>query len=164
MRLPFPSTIFTRIECDAVLEHVESPAAVIGELSRVLEPGGTLHLVTPFCHPFHEYPKDYRRFTLDGLKQLAGPEFTVLAEGWRTVSWDGFCFPFATWIYSSWIRTGRAELGATATFGCGSQSRTCTNSAMTRKRSSSGARFQDSNSGFKASRRIRSWAHVPSGS
>ena len=39
---------------------------------RVLAPGGFVHLVTPFCHPFHEYPKDYRRFTLDGLKQLAG--------------------------------------------------------------------------------------------
>jgi len=39
--------------------------------------------VTPFCHPFHEYPKDYRRFTLDGLKELAGP-MEIVAEGWRT--------------------------------------------------------------------------------
>jgi len=44
--------------------------------------GTFLHLVTPFCHPFHEYPKDYRRFTLDGLKQLAG-DLEVVAEGWR---------------------------------------------------------------------------------
>jgi hypothetical protein len=42
-----------------------------------------VHLVTPFCHPFHEYPKDYRRFTLDGLKQIAG-NMEVVAEGWRT--------------------------------------------------------------------------------
>jgi hypothetical protein len=40
--------------------------------------------VTPFCHPFHEYPKDYRRFSLDGLKELAGSELEVVAEGWRT--------------------------------------------------------------------------------
>ena len=52
------------------------------ELSRVLAPGGYVHLVTPFCHPFHEYPKDYRRFTPDGLKQLAG-ELEAVAEGWR---------------------------------------------------------------------------------
>jgi hypothetical protein len=39
--------------------------------------------VTPFCHPLHEYPKDYRRFTLDGLKQMAGG-LEVVAEGWRT--------------------------------------------------------------------------------
>ena len=82
-RLPFPDAIFQRVECDAVLEHVRDPAKVMCEIRRVLAPGGYAHLVTPFCHPFHEYPKDYRRFTLDGLKELAGPLETV-AEGWRT--------------------------------------------------------------------------------
>jgi SAM-dependent methyltransferase len=81
--LPFAAARFQRIECDAVLEHVRDPARVAGELTRVLAPGGYLHLVTPFCHPFHEYPKDFRRFTLDGLKLLA-PELEVVAEGWRT--------------------------------------------------------------------------------
>src|SRR5215472_16470555 len=81
--LPFRASQFTTIECDAVLEHVRSPRQVVAELTRVLEPGGYLHLVTPFCHPFHEYPQDYRRFTLPGLKELA-PEMEVVAEGWRT--------------------------------------------------------------------------------
>jgi SAM-dependent methyltransferase len=81
--LPFAAARFQRIECDAVLEHVHDPGRVVQELVRVLAPGGYLHLVTPFCHPFHEYPKDYRRFTLDGLKLLA-PELEVVAEGWRT--------------------------------------------------------------------------------
>jgi SAM-dependent methyltransferase len=83
-QLPFLAAQFTRIECDAVLEHVRSPERVMEEIRRVLAPGGYLHLVTPFCHPFHEYPKDYRRFTIDGLKELAGPELEVVAEGWRT--------------------------------------------------------------------------------
>ena len=83
-QLPFPSGLFQCIECDAVLEHVQHPEQVMLELTRVLAPGGHLHLVTPFCHPFHEYPKDYRRFTLDGLKQLASKELEVVAEGWRT--------------------------------------------------------------------------------
>ena len=82
-RLPFRAGLFQRVECDAVLEHVRDPAAVIREIERVLAPGGYAHLVTPFCHPFHEYPKDYRRFTLDGLKELAG-SLEVVAEGWRT--------------------------------------------------------------------------------
>jgi SAM-dependent methyltransferase len=81
--LPFPDGVFRRIECDAVLEHVRNPVLVMGEMRRVLAAGGYLHLVTPFCHPFHEYPKDYRRFTIDGLKELAGG-MTVVAEGWRT--------------------------------------------------------------------------------
>ena len=82
-QLPFPSCIFARVECDAVLEHVRAPEAVMREIERVLAPGGYAHLVTPFCHPFHEYPKDYRRFTLDGLKEMRGG-MEVVAEGWRT--------------------------------------------------------------------------------
>jgi SAM-dependent methyltransferase len=82
-QLPFPDTTFQRIECDAVLEHVERPEAVMQEIERVLLPGGFAHIVTPFCHPFHEYPKDYRRFTLDGLEQLGG-DLRVVAKGWRT--------------------------------------------------------------------------------
>lgn len=82
-RLPFPRDFFQRVECDAVLEHVRKPEAVMQEIQRVLAPGGYAHLVTPFCHPFHEYPRDYRRFTLDGLKEIAG-DMEVVAEGWRT--------------------------------------------------------------------------------
>ncbi len=82
-QLPFPGAIFERVECDAVLEHVRDPRRAMREIERVLRPGGYVHLVTPFCHPFHEYPRDYRRFTLDGLKEMAvGLE--PVAEGWRT--------------------------------------------------------------------------------
>jgi SAM-dependent methyltransferase len=81
--LPFRDEQFQRIECDAVLEHVRSPEQVMREIRRVLARGGHAHLVTPFCHPFHEYPKDYRRFTLDGLKEL-GAGLEVVASGWRT--------------------------------------------------------------------------------
>jgi SAM-dependent methyltransferase len=85
-RLPFPAAVFQRVECDAVLEHVRCPEQVVREIARVLAPGGYVHLVTPFCHPFHEYPKDYRRYTLDGLKLLAGEAggLEAVAEGWRT--------------------------------------------------------------------------------
>ena len=105
--LPFPAGIFTRVECDAVLEHVRHPERVMAEIARVLAPGGYAHLVTPFCHPFHEYPRDYRRFTLDGLKQLAGDPFDAAAEGWRTgptatllvflLEYAKLCFPWRWW-------------------------------------------------------------------
>ena len=82
-RLPFADGLFQRVECDAVLEHVKWPEQVVAEITRVLAPGGYLHLVTPFCHPFHEYPRDFRRFTLDGLKLMKG-DLAVVSEGWRT--------------------------------------------------------------------------------
>ena len=89
-RLPFADAVFTRVECDAVLEHVTNPDRVMREIERVLEPSGYVHVVTPFCHPFHEYPRDYRRFTPDGLRELRGG-MEVVAEGWRTG-------PAATWL------------------------------------------------------------------
>lgn len=81
--LPFGDNLFQRVECDAVLEHVERPERAVREIERVLAPGGFAHLVVPFCHPFHEYPRDFRRYTPDGLRQLAGG-LEVVAEGWRT--------------------------------------------------------------------------------
>ena len=81
--LPFGDGLFQRVECDAVLEHVTCPDQVVREIERVLAPGGVAHLVVPFCHPFHEYPRDFHRFSPDGLRQLAG-NLQVIAEGWRT--------------------------------------------------------------------------------
>jgi SAM-dependent methyltransferase len=114
-RLPFPAGIFQRVECDAVLEHVRDPEAVMREIRRVLAPGGYAHLVTPFCHPFHEYPRDFRRYTLDGLKQLAGP-LEVVAEGWRTgpsatllvvfIEYVKLLLPFRAWRGAAHVAFG----------------------------------------------------------
>ena len=81
--LPFGDRQFQRVECDAVLEHVKCADRVVREMERVLAPGGVVHIVVPFCHPFHEYPSDFRRFTPDGLRLMAG-DLEVVAEGWRT--------------------------------------------------------------------------------
>jgi len=82
-QLPFADGSVAAIECDAVLEHVRTPSSAITECARVLRPGGFLHVVVPFCHPFHEYPRDYRRWTVDGLKDLL-KEFEIVDAGVRT--------------------------------------------------------------------------------
>ena len=81
--LPFACDLFQRVECDAVLEHVKCPDRVVREIERVLAPGGFAHIVVPFCHPFHEYPRDFHRFTLDGLSEIAG-DLRIVTKGWRT--------------------------------------------------------------------------------
>ncbi|MGE5489522.1 MAG: methyltransferase domain-containing protein [bacterium] len=105
-RLPFRDGQFTLIECDAVLEHVECPEAAMREIERVLAPGGYAHLVTAFCHPFHEYPRDYRRFTPDALRLMRG-NLDIVAEGWRTgptatllvfiLEWAKLILPWRWW-------------------------------------------------------------------
>ena len=81
--LPFRDGAFAAIECDAVLEHVAAPQPAIEQLERVLAPGGHLHVVVPFNHPFHEYPADYQRWTVDGLRRFLG-RFEVVEAGVRT--------------------------------------------------------------------------------
>jgi SAM-dependent methyltransferase len=45
--LPFPDQSFDTVICSEVIEHIPDHPSVIGELSRVLRPGGTLVLGTP---------------------------------------------------------------------------------------------------------------------
>ena len=71
------------IECDAVLEHVSDPRSSVDEFHRVLRSGGWLHVVVPFNHPFHAYPRDFQRWTIDGLTRLL-ERFEVVETGVRT--------------------------------------------------------------------------------
>ena len=52
-------------------EHVEFPWVTIGEIQRVLAPGGLLCLIVPSRGPEHRYPLDCWRYHPDGLRALA---------------------------------------------------------------------------------------------
>lgn len=53
IRIPFPDASFDLVVCKDVIEHVQNPEHVIGELERVLRPGGGLYLTfgPPWYHP-----------------------------------------------------------------------------------------------------------------
>ncbi|MGH8162772.1 MAG: class I SAM-dependent methyltransferase [Rhodanobacteraceae bacterium] len=66
-KLPFIEGAFDTVLLLEVLEHVADAGAVLGEIHRVLKPGGMLLLSVPFLYPLHDAPHDYRRYTAHGL-------------------------------------------------------------------------------------------------
>ncbi|HVC98249.1 MAG TPA: methyltransferase domain-containing protein [Pirellulales bacterium] len=68
--------------CVETLEHVFDVSRAAAELVRVLAPGGTLLVTTPFDFSIHGYPSDYWRLTPVCLGRLFAPLDAVLV-GWQ---------------------------------------------------------------------------------
>ena len=68
--LPLRDQCVDSILSVAVLEHTRVPWVCIRELYRVLKPGGTAVICTPFLQPEHAVPHDFFRFTVYGLRSL----------------------------------------------------------------------------------------------
>jgi len=72
--LPLSSSSVNTIICTELLEHVENDHRVLEETSRVLKKEGMLILTLPGKDiPKHEkllYQIDYRRYNLDGVRDL----------------------------------------------------------------------------------------------
>jgi len=69
-RFPFGDACFDAVLCNQVLEHVFNPKEFLGEMHRVLKPGGRLVLTVPFVWDEHEQPFDYARYSSFGLRAL----------------------------------------------------------------------------------------------
>ena len=67
--------------CSQVLEHIFTPADFLAEIHRVLRPGGSLLLTTPFVWDEHEQPHDFARYSSFGLHAvLEQAGFSVIAH------------------------------------------------------------------------------------
>ena len=69
--LPFDTASFDTVLCTSVLEHVDNAEVAMGEIARVLRPGGHALITVPFLYPTHEAPYDFQRFTHYGITGLA---------------------------------------------------------------------------------------------
>jgi SAM-dependent methyltransferase len=69
--IPAEDNRFALIITQEVLEHVEDPFRAVQEIARVLKPGGKAYVQLPFMIGYHPCPKDYWRFTHEGIVQLA---------------------------------------------------------------------------------------------
>jgi SAM-dependent methyltransferase len=110
--IPVEEARFDHVVCTQVLEHLPEPQRVLGELGRVLKPGGTLWLSAPLFYAEHERPYDFFRYTRYGLERLltdAGLEV-------REIAWlEGY---FGTLSYQARV-LARALPTARATYGGG---------------------------------------------
>lgn len=52
-QLPFHDQSFDVVLCDNVVDHAESPARIVGELARILKPGGLLYFTVNVHHPVY---------------------------------------------------------------------------------------------------------------
>jgi len=68
-RLPLAGGSADAIVALELIEHVPNPADVLGELRRVVKPGGTVIVSVPSTVPRHDV-HDYWRFTAEGLQRL----------------------------------------------------------------------------------------------
>ena len=70
LALPFRDASLDAVLCTQVLEHVPDPGRAMGEIARVLKPGGRLLLSGPFFYPLHDEPRDYYRYSPHGFEAL----------------------------------------------------------------------------------------------
>jgi SAM-dependent methyltransferase len=70
LHLPIKDEILDTIVCTGVIEHVCEPNLAVSEIHRVLKSGGCAFIETPFMQTYHVSPRDFCRWTPDGLSQL----------------------------------------------------------------------------------------------
>jgi len=75
-----PDAQYDTIICTQVLQHLPEPARAIGEIARMLKPGGKAIFSVPHLVWLHNEPHDYMRFTSHGMK------FLLEAAGLKAVS------------------------------------------------------------------------------
>jgi SAM-dependent methyltransferase len=95
--LPLADNSVDAVVCESLLEHVPDPVKIVGEMYRVLKPGGAMYIVVPFVYPFHACPNDFQRWSVTGLRHLlrAG---TVEKIGVRAGATSALTGQLGTWL------------------------------------------------------------------
>ena len=68
--IPFETGSVDHVLCTEVIEHLPDPSPLVGEVHRVLRPGGTALVTVPWSARCHYMPHDYHRFTPTALGLL----------------------------------------------------------------------------------------------
>jgi SAM-dependent methyltransferase len=83
--IPVENSTFDRIILAEVLEHLKNPLDVLKEAFRLLKPGGSLLICTPFMFHIHADPYDYARYTgcwyKENLENVGFSEIQIEKQG-----------------------------------------------------------------------------------
>lgn len=97
---PLADASFDAVLCSQVLEHVFTPERFLGEIHRVLRPGGWLLLAVPFVWDEHEQPHDFGRYSSFGLRALLERNgFTVAAQDKSVADFGAVAQLAGGWVF-----------------------------------------------------------------
>ncbi len=102
--LPFADASLFAVSAIEVLEHLRRPWRFVGEVARVLQPGGLFFGVVPQYAPTHGFPHDFFRYTRGGLAALAEEAGLELQEAWPL---GGRWGTLLHWYWANWARESR---------------------------------------------------------
>ena len=87
---------YDQILCFEVLEHVMNPLLFLGQLSKILKPGGVIYLSTPYQYPqilkaihhYHEIPTDRLMWLFDaaGFNVICSGKVTIAGNWYNHIS------------------------------------------------------------------------------
>jgi SAM-dependent methyltransferase len=87
LRLPIRSHAVDTVLATELMEHLPSSDEFLDEAARVLRVNGALILTVPFMEPLHEEPRDFLRFTPNGLRALLQRHGFALRHLWQRGGW-----------------------------------------------------------------------------
>ena len=80
--LPIKDSSVDMIFSSSIMEHVYNPEKAVGEMMRVLKPGGIVYTEIPFMRAYHMAPVDYQRYTYSGIEELFSRHgFAIVSKG-----------------------------------------------------------------------------------
>lgn len=65
------------------LEHIEEDKKIVQEMNRILDYDGLCCIIVPSAGPKHGYPNDYRRYSIESLKELMESTGFKMINIWR---------------------------------------------------------------------------------
>lgn len=112
--MPFKENHFDSAFGTEVLEHCPKPEIILGEVNRVLKPGGAFFFTVPFLWPLHEVPHDEFRYTPFSLKRLLEEAGFTEIELQATGGWHAaMAQMLGLWVRRSPLGSGKRKLFST---------------------------------------------------